>query len=78
MAAFMARLYQAITGKAVPLTKNIFHDTSDSFAADDIRRILGLGVTQGTGRGTFSPPQNVVTREQMAAFPGPFVQNHPD
>ena len=37
-----------------------------SFAADDIARIYGIGITTGTSATTYSPGDHV-TREQMAA-----------
>jgi hypothetical protein len=46
----------------------IFADVDpSSFARFDIRCIAGLGITTGTGPGTFAPGDGV-TREQMAAF----------
>ena len=68
MAAFIARLYKAITGESAPLSDTPFTDVPlTSFAYDDIGRIFGLGITGGTGPTTYSP-QQTVTREQMAAF----------
>ena len=40
---------------------------STSFAYDDVGRIYGLDITQGTSPTTYSPG-DFVTREQMAAF----------
>ena len=68
MAAFLARLYKAITKEPAPLTETPFTDVPlTSFAYDDIGRIFGLGITKGTSSTTYSP-QQTVTREQMAAF----------
>ena len=68
MAAFLARLYRAITGDDAPTATIPFTDvTSASFAYSDIGRIYGLGVTTGTGPTTYDPG-GYVTREQMAAF----------
>ena len=67
MAAFLSRLYRAVTGTSAPLAKVPFVDTGSSFARQDIQRIFGLDVTRGTSPTTFSP-RDPVTREQMAAF----------
>ena len=68
MAAFIARLYKAITKEPAPLSETPFTDVAPtSFAYDDIGRIFGLGITKGTSPTTYSP-QQTVTREQMAAF----------
>ncbi len=68
MAAFIARLYKAITKEPAPLSETPFTDVAPtSFAYDDIGRIFGLGITKGTSETTYSP-QQTVTREQMAAF----------
>ena len=68
MAAFIARLYKAITKESAPLTDTPFTDVPpSSFAYDDIGRIYGLGITKGTDPTTYSP-QQTVSREQMAAF----------
>ncbi|NCG38185.1 MAG: hypothetical protein GWP48_11790, partial [Actinobacteria bacterium] len=44
-----------------------------SFAFDSVGCIYALGVTTGTGSETYSP-QDLVTREQMAAFLGRFFE----
>ena len=68
MAAFIARLYKAITKEPAPLSETPFTDVAPtSFAYDDISRVFGLGITKGTSPTTYSP-QQTVTREQMAAF----------
>jgi hypothetical protein len=67
MAAFMARLYRAITGSAAPVVATPFTDISTSFARDDIARIYGLGVTTGRTATTYDPSATV-DREEMAAF----------
>ena len=67
MAAFLARLYSAVTGAPAPVVTHPFSDLAGSFADDDIARIYGLGVTRGTGSSTFSP-KTPVTRAQMASF----------
>jgi hypothetical protein len=51
-----------------PTAATPFNDVpASSFAYDDISCIYGLGLTTGTTASTYSP-DNVVTREQMAAF----------
>jgi secreted trypsin-like serine protease len=67
MAAFIARLYRAITGNECGIGPTPFTDIADSFAATDISCIYSLGVTTGTSDTTFSPGDRV-TRAQMAAF----------
>ena len=75
MAAFLARLYQAITGEPAPVAITPFSDISTSFAGDDIARIYGLGITTGTSPTMYSPA-GLVTREQMAAFLARFYRPH--
>ncbi len=69
MAAFLARLYEAITGSAAPVVTTPFTDLTEasSFAQDPIAQIYGLGITTGTSPTTYSP-KDLVTRQQMAAF----------
>ena len=68
IAAFLARLYESMTGSAAPIVGTPFTDVSNtSFAKDSIARIYGLGITTGTGPTTYAP-DGLVTREQMAAF----------
>jgi L-amino acid N-acyltransferase YncA len=68
MAAFLARLYKSMTGSDAPIVATPFTDVPDtSFAKDSVARIYGLGITTGTTATTYSP-DDVVTREQMAAF----------
>ncbi|MEZ5168018.1 MAG: S-layer homology domain-containing protein [Acidimicrobiales bacterium] len=67
MAAFLARMYRAMTGTNAPVVSTPFSDTGGSFARNDIARIYGLGLTTGTSPTTYSP-KAPVTREQMAAF----------
>ncbi|MCY4492388.1 MAG: S-layer homology domain-containing protein, partial [Acidimicrobiaceae bacterium] len=67
MAAFLARLYENLNGQPAETAPTPFTDINDSFAFDDIGRIYGLDITQGTSDDTYSPKQ-AVTREQMAAF----------
>ncbi|MFQ5557626.1 MAG: choice-of-anchor D domain-containing protein, partial [Acidimicrobiales bacterium] len=68
MAAFIARLYAAITGSAYPIISHPFSDVplSSLFSAD-IGRIFNLGITTGSSATTYTPA-GFVTREQMAAF----------
>ena len=68
MAAFLARLYQQLNGAPAPIVATPFTDIpTDSFAANDIARIYGLGITTGTTETTYDP-KTPVTREQMASF----------
>ena len=67
MAAFLSRLYTAITGEIAPVVEHPFTDIADSFARDDIARIYGLGITAGRTATNYDPGA-VVTRAQMAAF----------
>ncbi len=67
MAAFIARLYRALTGEACPAASTPFTDVAGSFAADDIACIHGLEVTTGTSPSTYSP-RSPVNRGQMAVF----------
>jgi hypothetical protein len=67
MAAFLARLHVAL-GRTCPSGEAPFVDVAgSSFAADDVDCLHALGVTTGTSAVTFAPDE-VVTREQMAAF----------
>jgi hypothetical protein len=68
MAAFLARLYRIITREPCGGEPHPFVDVpTASFAADDVGCLYSLGVTTGTSPTTYSP-DDVVTREQMAAF----------
>ena len=67
MAAFLSRLYTAISGVTAPVVDTPFADIADSSARDHIARIYGLGITGGTTATTYSPADDV-TRAQMAAF----------
>ncbi|MEM8707014.1 MAG: S-layer homology domain-containing protein [Actinomycetota bacterium] len=67
MAAFLARLWEAL-GNTCGGTPGEFIDVPvTSFAYEAVACIKDLGVTNGTGNGTYSPSA-FVTREQMAAF----------
>ncbi len=68
MASFLARLYETIKGEKAPVVATPFQDVpEDSWAANDIARVYGLGITTGTSDTTYSP-DDPVTREQMASF----------
>ena len=68
MAAFLSRLFRALTGRFHPETAHPFTDLSPtSFAFLDVGRLFDLGITTGTSATTYSPG-DFVTREQMAAF----------
>ena len=67
MAAFLARLWDAV-GEPCDLWSVPFADVAvDSFAAPGVSCIAQLGITTGTSETTYSP-SDLVTREQMAAF----------
>ena len=72
-AAMLARMYAAVSGSPADAVLTGFVDISSSFAADDIARIYGLGITTGTSDTTFSPDE-FATREQMAAFIGRLIR----
>ncbi|MCY4495323.1 MAG: S-layer homology domain-containing protein, partial [Acidimicrobiaceae bacterium] len=68
MASFLARLYEVLNGEAAPIVNTPFNDIATSPThADDIARVYGLRVTNGTSDTTYSP-QDPVTRAQMASF----------
>lgn len=69
MAAFLARLFRQVTGAPCTATDaSPFVDVpASSFAVLDVECLRVLGVTNGTSATTYSP-DDVVTREQMAAF----------
>ncbi|MYG54025.1 MAG: S-layer homology domain-containing protein [Acidimicrobiaceae bacterium] len=73
VAAMLARMYELISGSAADAVLTGFVDIASSFAADDIARIYGLGITTGTSDTTFSP-DDFATREQMAAFIGRLIR----
>ena len=67
MALFLARFYETVTGQAC-LGAHPFGDVSlSSPIGRAVGCIYSLGVTEGTAPTVFSP-DDVVTREQMAAF----------
>ncbi len=76
MAAFMRRLYEAMTDDACTIAPTPFTDTAGPFAEDDIGCIFGLDVTTGTSATTYSPT-DIVTRGQMAAFLARFYEADP-
>ncbi|MEM9521515.1 MAG: trypsin-like serine protease [Actinomycetota bacterium] len=67
MAAFIARLYRLVTEAECGSTPPFGDVAATSFAFLDVGCIASLGVTSGTGPGTYSPSDGV-TRIQMAAF----------
>jgi hypothetical protein len=68
MAAFLSRLYFAVTGEFAPAVDVPFVDLDRTrFAYDHIRRIYWMGVTTGTSSTTYSP-NDFVTRGQMVTF----------
>ncbi len=67
MAGFMANAYAALTGVEAPVVDHVFGDVEGDPNADDIARISGLMITQGTSDTTYSP-DNPVVRGHMALF----------
>ena len=67
MAAFLERMYEALTNVECGGEHPFVDVAESSFAYDSIGCIYGLGVTTGTSSETYSPKSSV-TREQMAAF----------
>ena len=69
MATLLARFHTLLTGSLVPAVATPFTDLDEGVASprDDIGRIYGLGMTEGTSRTTFSPDA-CTTRQQMASF----------
>ena len=62
MAAFLVRSFH------LPLTsRDFFTDDETSIFEGDINRLAASGITAGCG-GTKFCPNNLVSREQMAAF----------
>ncbi len=74
MAAFMGRLYRAVTGLEAPIVPTPFPDMpTSSYAYEHLGRIYGLGITTGTSPTTFSP-YFFVTREEIASFMARFYR----
>ena len=69
MATLLTRFYTLVTGRLVPVIPTPFTDLDEGAISprDDIGRIYGLGITEGTSRTTFSPDA-CTTRQQMASF----------
>lgn len=68
MAIFLIRLYEKLTGQspAIPATTT-FTDIGNSYAIDEIKQLVGLGVTAGYSPTTYAPTAPV-TRAEMAVF----------
>ena len=74
MAAFMGRLYGAVTGLDGPIVETPFTDLpTTSYAYEHLGRIYGLGITTGTSATTYLP-YNYVTREEIASFMARFYR----
>jgi len=67
MAAFLGRIYRAVTKNPCTGSPTFVDVDSSSFAFGDIGCIASLGITTGTSATTYSPDDSV-TREQMASF----------
>jgi len=69
MATLLARFYTLVTSSLAPVVATPFTDLDEGSTSprDDIGRIYGLGMTEGTSRTTFSPDA-CTTRQQMASF----------
>ena len=74
MAAFMGRMYGAVTGLDGPIVETPFTDLpTTSYAYEHLGRIYGLGITTGTSPTTYSP-YNFVTRKEIASFMARFYR----
>ena len=74
MAAFLSRLLLLLHPGVEPGGEHPFTDIDlESYAEPHIALIYALGITTGTTATTYSP-DNVVTREQMAAFLGRVIR----
>ena len=67
MAAFLARLYSALTKTTCTGAHPFVDIPSSSYAYGPAGCIYNLGITTGTSPTTYAP-DNLVTRAQMAAF----------
>ena len=67
MAAFLARLWEALGNECGGVPGEFVDVSASSFAFDSVACIKDIGVTLGTSATTYSP-SDLVTREQMAAF----------
>ena len=68
MAAFVARMYEAVAGEPAPIVDMPYTDIApDSWARDDIARIYGLDITGGASETTYAP-DHLISREAMAAY----------
>ena len=67
MAVFLSRLHSVVTGVTPPAADHPFTDVENSYAAEHIARIYGLGITTGKTPTTYDPT-TTVTRAQMAVF----------
>ncbi len=69
MATLLVRFHAVATGSLAPTVATPFTDLDDGASApsDDIRRLYGLGVTEGTSPTSFSP-NACTTRQQMASL----------
>ncbi|MEX2502361.1 MAG: S-layer homology domain-containing protein [Trueperaceae bacterium] len=66
MAALFVRLHQQVYDRTLPLG-DAFADTVGSVHEENIRRLVGAGITAGTTATTYNPGGNV-THGQMASF----------
>lgn len=67
MATMMERAYRLLDGAGAEQASDAFGDDEDNIHQSAINRLAMLGITGGTGPGTFSPAQDV-RRDQMASF----------
>jgi hypothetical protein len=74
MAAFLCRLWLLLHPDAEPGGEHPFTDIAvEDYAGPHVALIYTLGITTGTSTTTYSP-DDVVTREQMAAFLGRVIR----
>lgn len=67
MAAFLARLYEALTETPCTGAHPFIDVPTTAYYSAPVGCIYNLGITTGTSAITYSPG-NTVTRDQMAAF----------
>lgn len=75
MAAFIDRLYEYLTGEALPADEDYFEDDDDDSQAaqDSTNAVAEAGIFIGNTDGTFRPAQEI-TRRQMANVLTRFLQ----
>lgn len=67
MASFLVRAFEFIVGRSTEPADVAFTDIAGNTHEDNIRRVAGLGFTQGLTATSYAP-DNPVRRDQMASF----------